>query len=75
MDGLRHQVTASRVTLEGRIRSEFQEMRGLSLTVQQAARLFGIPRETCVELLSGLTRVGFLEQKAGKRYGLRDGRP
>ena len=59
--------------LEMRIRSEFHELRGLSLTVAQATRLFGIPREECVELLSELVDQGFLLLKSGDRYVLRAG--
>ena len=73
MDGLGYQRTACGVALETRIRSEFQEMRGLSLTVDQAARLFGIPREACAKLLSALTEQGVLQLKAGTRYSIRDG--
>ena len=58
--------------LETSIRSEFHELRGPSLTAAQAARLFGIPRDTCVELLSMLVDQGFLHHNR-ERYTLRAG--
>jgi DNA-binding IclR family transcriptional regulator len=61
--------------LETRIRAEFREMCGLSLTLGQAARLFGLPQERCAELFARLTDQGFLERKADARYALRDRRP
>lgn len=65
-----HGVEPDRV-VEMRIRSEFHELRGLALTVTQAARLFGIPRERCVDLLSDLVHQGFLRLKSGDLYALR----
>jgi hypothetical protein len=43
-----------------RIQGEFSEMPGLCLTAPQACRLWGIDRETCAALLSGLVDAKFL---------------
>jgi hypothetical protein len=46
---------AVRTTLMRRIRSEFEEMPGMSLTLGQAAALFGVSREAGSRILLGLT--------------------
>ncbi len=46
--------------MERRARAEFQEMPGLSLTVPQAARLFGLTTRESEEMLRGLVEDGFL---------------
>ena len=43
-----------------RIRSEFAEMPGLRLTPAQAARLWGMERQTSERILDGLAMAGFL---------------
>ena len=43
-----------------RIRGEFLEMPGLSLTLTQAQRLWGLDRGSCDELLNALVDGGFL---------------
>jgi hypothetical protein len=43
-----------------RIRAEFLEMPGLTLTVQQAARLWGLPTPQAETLLTELLAGGFL---------------
>ena len=60
----------SATALEQRIRSEFAEMPGLTLTAAQAARLFGIPEDRCAALLRHLTTRGVLQLKDGGRFGL-----
>jgi len=42
------------------IRAEYQEMPGLCLTAAQAARLWNVGREECLQTLDALTRAGFL---------------
>lgn len=37
-----------------RIRAEYSEMPGLRLTLEQAQRLFGVPRQACARLLDAL---------------------
>lgn len=51
-----------------RIRSEFLEMPGLSLTVRQAARLWGMEGERCRALLADLAASGFLGQTASGAF-------
>lgn len=43
-----------------RLRSEYCEMPGLSLTVAQASRLCQIDHAACQSVLEDLTRAGFL---------------
>jgi len=46
-----------------RIRGEFVEMPGLSLTPAQAQRLWGLEREVCDGLLTELVTEGFLARR------------
>ena len=43
-----------------RVYSEFLEMPGLRLTCQQAERLWGLDKETCLQLLECLVEAKFL---------------
>lgn len=43
-----------------RLRAEFLEMPGLSVTIPQAARLFGVHRDRAANLLDALEHDGFL---------------
>ena len=70
----RRNLTA-RATLLRRIRSEFEEMPGLSLTLGQAAKLFGIPPETCARILAQFAEEGLLCLTINRRYALRMQRP
>lgn len=58
-----------------RIRGEFLEMPGLRLTLQQAQRLWGLDRNTCVCLLDTLIDSGFLVYGADQQYARPDGEP
>jgi hypothetical protein len=49
-------------TIVRRIRSEFVEMPGLSLTLTQAQRLFGLDQVLCDSVLRTLVETGFLLQ-------------
>lgn len=51
----------------GRVRSEFLEMPGLSLTLEQAQRLFALERGVCESILHALLTEGVL-RKAGSHY-------
>jgi hypothetical protein len=53
-----------------RIRGEFIEMRGFSPTIEQAARLFDLPRDECDSILRNLVQQGFLQRSADGRYRL-----
>ena len=47
-----------RDALVERVRGEFQEIPGLSVTLAQASRLFGISQEICERVLSSLVNEG-----------------
>ena len=53
-----------------RVRGEFMEMRGFSPTIEQAARLFDLPREECDCVLDTLVHQGFLRRTPDGRYHL-----
>ena len=46
--------------LAARVRAEYREMPGLSLTAAQASRLLGIDRRVCEKVLQGLVSDGAL---------------
>ena len=50
----------SRELVIHRIREEFREMPGLRLTPAQAARMWGLERETCQTVIDALTACAFL---------------
>lgn len=43
-----------------RVKAEFREMPGLTLTSAQACRLFGLDRPECERVLGALVTAGFL---------------
>jgi len=47
-----------------RVRGEFREMPGLSLTLAQACRLWSLDAATCGDVLSHLVNTGFLCRRA-----------
>jgi len=49
------------------ITAEYREMPGLSVTVEQAARLWQADRQLCLDVLEELTRAGFL-YRCRERY-------
>jgi hypothetical protein len=52
-----------------RIRGEFREMPGLTLTAAQACRLWCLDLATCMSALTQLIEAGFLRRKADGTYG------
>jgi hypothetical protein len=62
-----------RQALLDRIQSEFREMRGLSVTPEQAARLFGLSRETAARVLGQLTDAQVLRCRSDGQFALRGG--
>ena len=52
-----------------RIRGEFREMPGLTLTLAQAQRLWNVDVATCTEVLSQLVDAGFLCRRSDGAYG------
>jgi hypothetical protein len=53
-----------------RIRAEYTEMPGLSLTLDQVVRLCGIERSACESLLAALVDIRFLALKPDGKYAL-----
>ena len=53
-----------------RVRGEFREMRGFSPTIEQAARLFGLPHDECDRILGRLVQEGYLRRTDDGRYRL-----
>jgi hypothetical protein len=51
-----------------RVRAEYLEMPGLSLTDRQAQRLWRLEAEACHRLLSVLVKSGFLRQTSDGGY-------
>jgi DNA-binding IclR family transcriptional regulator len=51
-----------------RVRGEFREMPGLTLTLPQAARLFGVPESGCQRVLEQLVTDGLLRRRPDGRY-------
>ena len=47
-----------------RVRGEFREMPGLSLTLAQASRLWSLDHQTCGDVLRHLVDAGFLRRRS-----------
>ena len=58
------------VSIKERVRDEFNEMRGLSPTLQQAARLFDLAPDECDRVLRSLVQDGSLRYGEDGRYRL-----
>ena len=58
-----------RLSIAERIRGEFREMPGLTLTVAQARRLWSLDPTTCSAVLNQLVETGFLCRRADGAYG------
>jgi hypothetical protein len=54
--------------LTRRVRAEYAEMPGLSVTLPQAQRLLGIDRDTCEVVIGTLVNSRFLRRTAQGRY-------
>jgi Fic family protein len=54
--------------LTQRIREEFEEAPGLTLTVAEAARFWGLDEMTCRQVLGRLRASGFLVKDGERRY-------
>jgi hypothetical protein len=55
-----------------RIRGEYLEMPGLSLTIAQAGRFWSLDHQTCTRLLDALVARRFLARTASGSYVLAD---
>ena len=60
--------STDRDALVRRVESEFKEMPGLSLTLQQAVRLFSLPQGPCQRILSVLVKDGAMSLRKDGRY-------
>ena len=49
-----------------RVRAEFDEMPGLTLTLPQASRLFGLEPDLCVQVVQHLIGCSFLRLTRGR---------
>jgi hypothetical protein len=63
-------VMSPTIHLIRRVRSEFTEMPGLRLRVDQAQRLWNLDRSSCEMLLSSLVEAKFLRRYSDEAYGL-----
>ena len=54
-----------------RIHSEFQEMPGLSLTLGQASKIFGLPPDIVSRIFERLTEAHVLRQRTDGQFTLR----
>jgi hypothetical protein len=54
--------------LQSRIRSEYLEMPGLRLSLEQASRLWGLDRAACEGLLDALVGISFLHRDRDGRF-------
>jgi hypothetical protein len=52
----------------GRVRREFVELPGLSLTLPQARLLFALPEHVCIDVLEALCADGMLMRSSDGRY-------
>ena len=52
--------------LMARVQGEYREALGMSLTLSQAQRLFGLSAEQCQRVFDDLVRRGFLVRKGGQ---------
>ena len=62
---------AARQMLVRRIRAEFEEMPGLSVTLQQASKLFGLAPDAAARILRGLIDEQVLHMRGDRSYILR----
>jgi hypothetical protein len=62
----------ARARLLQRIRSEYEEMPGMRLTREQAARLWSLSGELCDRVLAELEGQGFLRRLNDGAYGRPD---
>src|SRR5262245_21318632 len=58
----------ARAALVNRVRREFDDMPGLSISLRQASRLLGIPAEVCTRIFNRLVSDGLLAVAANGIY-------
>jgi hypothetical protein len=57
-----------RIRLRRRFHAEYQDFPGMSLTADQAARLFAVPTDVCRRVFEELVDAGVLSRKWEGRY-------
>ena len=70
--GLQRRDEDSRARLRERVKSEFSEMPGLSLTLEQAERLLALETAVCRRVFAELVRDGFLRKERDGTFGRHD---
>ena len=63
---------SSREALVCRVRGEFDEMRGLRLTLPQARRLLGLREDVCLRILDTLSDEGLVARTSDGQYRRKD---
>jgi two-component system OmpR family response regulator len=63
---------AETLTLSQRVKANYLDLPGLSLTVRQAQRMWGFDDEICERVLEGLAKEGFLIRSDDGQYRRRD---
>lgn len=58
--------------LQWRVRGEYLEMPGLRLSLEQAARMWAVDRESCGTVLDALVSARFLQRDQDGRYSRRN---
>ncbi len=66
--GIERRDAAGRRLLQRRFRDEYEELPGLSLTADQAARLFALPTDVCRRVFEELVQAGVLSRKWKGQY-------
>jgi len=61
-------LSSSTTSITDRVRGEFREMPGLTLTLAQARRLWSLDTPTCSEVLSQLVETGYLCRNASGAF-------
>jgi hypothetical protein len=61
---------SARGALARRVHGEFAEMPGLILSIEQAARLFSLPFNTCARVLNELIQGDLIRVTTDGRYAL-----
>jgi hypothetical protein len=59
---------ASRELLLRRVRAEFDELQGLTLTLAQGMRLFGLREDVCRRVFDTLIAEGYMRQTPHRMY-------
>jgi hypothetical protein len=69
-----HNTTDVVASVARRVKAEYLDMPGLSLTITQAQRLWSLDRQTCEALLTALTDARFLHRTTDGLFVLQSSR-